>query len=254
MAYLDANASDLLRSEDIPDAVADALVSCRDVVRMRRSVAEVAASLGFDGFSYLLLGNPWSEPRLLLHWSTAGTAWTARYAARRYQLVDPRICLTLRRAVPVVWSATPDACEPRMEAFLDDALHHGIRSGVALSLYDASLGRAVLAWDSSDAGNAVPPVRHRLASLTLLAGFIHEAFAAQLRANARPPQAQKLTDRERECVALVARGMTSVDVGAKLGITTRTANFHIANVMAKLGAVSRAEAVARAMACDLVSL
>jgi DNA-binding CsgD family transcriptional regulator len=63
-----------------------------------------------------------------------------------------------------------------------------------------------------------------------------------------------LTARERECLTLAARGMTSHDIAQKLGITERTANFHIGNVLAKFGALTRGEAIARAVALDLVDL
>ena len=36
--------------------------------------------------------------------------------------------------------------------------------------------------------------------------------------------------------------------------TTRTANFHIGNAIAKMGAVSRGEAIARAVAANLIAI
>jgi len=48
--------------------------------------------------------------------------------------------------------------------------------------------------------------------------------------------------------------MTSEDIGVKLGIAARTANFHIANVMHKLDALNRREAVAIALSVGLISL
>jgi len=48
--------------------------------------------------------------------------------------------------------------------------------------------------------------------------------------------------------------MTSEDIGVKLGIATRTANFHIANVLHKLDALNRREAVAIALSAGLISM
>ncbi len=61
-----------------------------------------------------------------------------------------------------------------------------------------------------------------------------------------------LTPRERECVSFAARGMTSADIGAKLGITERTVNFHFGNITTKLGVLNRAEAIVRALALHAV--
>jgi len=89
MALLDAYASHVLRSEGIGDAVADAIVACGRTAR-RESFASLAASFGFDGFSYILLGGPVTQPRLLEHWTSSGPAWTARYLARVSNAEEPR--------------------------------------------------------------------------------------------------------------------------------------------------------------------
>jgi ATP/maltotriose-dependent transcriptional regulator MalT len=53
-----------------------------------------------------------------------------------------------------------------------------------------------------------------------------------------------LTLREREVLDLVAEGLSNRDIGTRLVISTKTASVHVSNIMAKLGAESRTEAVA----------
>lgn len=255
MALLDACASEVLRSEGMPDAVVHAIGACHRSPRSQEALAALAASFGFEGFSYLLLARAHPQARPLAHWTTAGPAWIARYAARGYHLVDPRVSLTRDRAVPVAWIADRGVPDAHARAFAQDATRCAIRGGVAWSLHDARAGRAVIAWDSRrEPGADATPLRHCLGKLALVAGFVHEALVAHCTTGHAPAGTHPLTDRERQCVSLVARGMTSADVGAKLGITARTANFHIGNVMTKLGAVSRSEAIARAVASHLVTL
>ncbi|MGI3783351.1 MAG: helix-turn-helix transcriptional regulator, partial [Janthinobacterium lividum] len=52
-----------------------------------------------------------------------------------------------------------------------------------------------------------------------------------------------LTPREAEVLALVAEGGSNRDVGQRLFISTKTASVHVSNILAKLGARSRTEAV-----------
>ncbi len=52
-----------------------------------------------------------------------------------------------------------------------------------------------------------------------------------------------LTPRERQVLGLVAEGLTNRQVGARLYISEKTASVHLSNLMAKLGASSRTEAV-----------
>lgn len=64
----------------------------------------------------------------------------------------------------------------------------------------------------------------------------------------RPP----LTTRERDSLALVAEGKTDWEISVILGISEATARFHVDNARRKLGAVTRAQAVARLIAARLV--
>lgn len=52
-----------------------------------------------------------------------------------------------------------------------------------------------------------------------------------------------LTARQREIVALIARGSTDKEIAATLGIRTATAQKHVANVLRRLGVPNRAAAV-----------
>jgi DNA-binding CsgD family transcriptional regulator len=56
-----------------------------------------------------------------------------------------------------------------------------------------------------------------------------------------------LSNREIEVLRHVALGETSKEIASRLGIRERTVNWHLTRVYAKLGATSRAEAVAIAI-------
>lgn len=56
-----------------------------------------------------------------------------------------------------------------------------------------------------------------------------------------------LTDREREVLALVARGRSQKQIATELSISVKTVGSHVQNVLSKLGLHSRVEAVALAV-------
>jgi DNA-binding NarL/FixJ family response regulator len=57
------------------------------------------------------------------------------------------------------------------------------------------------------------------------------------------PQLDQLTDREREVVALVARGLSNHEIAEELVVSPATARTHVSRSMLKLGARDRAQLV-----------
>lgn len=58
---------------------------------------------------------------------------------------------------------------------------------------------------------------------------------------------EPLTPREMQVLELVSKGLTNARIGRRLGISVSTVRTHVEHIRDKLGANTRAEAVARAM-------
>lgn len=63
---------------------------------------------------------------------------------------------------------------------------------------------------------------------------------------------QDLSQREREVLALLARGFSNQAISVRLCLSRATVKFHCSNLFAKLGVVSRSQAVAAAYRRNLV--
>ena len=71
----------------------------------------------------------------------------------------------------------------------------------------------------------------------------------------REPDAEataQITPREREILGMLARGLSNVAIGKRLYISDTTVKFHVTNLMHKLGARRRAEAVYAASKLGLI--
>jgi DNA-binding NarL/FixJ family response regulator len=95
------------------------------------------------------------------------------------------------------------------------------------------LGRAA-ADHERHAGQTMPPSAALELAERVTSGGSAEAEAAAERS------AVRLTGRQQEVAAQVAAGLTNRQIGRALGISEKTVEIHVHNVMSKLGLPSRA--------------
>jgi NarL family two-component system response regulator LiaR len=70
-----------------------------------------------------------------------------------------------------------------------------------------------------------------------------EATEALMQAVTRPQDlVPELTERERDVLALIARGASNADIAAELTLSLSTVGFQVGNILGKLGARNRTEA------------
>jgi DNA-binding NarL/FixJ family response regulator len=70
-------------------------------------------------------------------------------------------------------------------------------------------------------------------------------LADDARPDVAAPSGERLTAREVDVLRLMARGSTNGAIAAELVVAEGTVKFHVKNILRKLGATNRADAVSR---------
>lgn len=117
-----------------------------------------------------------------------------------------------------------------LTTFLDDplvveAVHHGARGYVVKDVDTTELLRAIRAVARNESA------------------FDSRSAAAMVRSLRVRPEQPAFTEREVKVLELLAHGLSNRDIGGRLFISETTVKFHVRNIMRKLDAASRAEAV-----------
>jgi DNA-binding NarL/FixJ family response regulator len=121
----------------------------------------------------------------------------------------------------------------------DDLLHrHALESGCAAVItFESSVKELMVAVEAAAKGQTMLPIMtmERLAS------------------NAEQPRTDiKLTNREKEILALLAAGASTRSIADNLTLSTHTVRNHVKNLLAKLQVHTRLEAVVRAHTLGLI--
>jgi DNA-binding NarL/FixJ family response regulator len=85
-----------------------------------------------------------------------------------------------------------------------------------------------------------------------LAGRLLSRVGRQGRSRSGYPY-ETLTAREREVLQLLARGLRNKEIAARLTVSERTVNFHLANIYQKLNVSGRTEALSKALEQGLIT-
>jgi DNA-binding NarL/FixJ family response regulator len=112
-------------------------------------------------------------------------------------------------------------------------------------LKDAPPSRLIAAIRAAASGEALiePSITRRLI----------ERFAVSEPAATAPTVLNSLTDRERDVLRLVARGMSNAEIAAEMVIADTTVKTHVARILTKLGLRDRVQAVVLAYDCGFVT-
>lgn len=80
-----------------------------------------------------------------------------------------------------------------------------------------------------------------------------EAAQVLIRATTRPPAlGHDLTDRERDVLALMIKGLNNREIGERLIISSSTVKNHVSSILSKMDTTSRTQAVALAVEHDIL--
>jgi DNA-binding NarL/FixJ family response regulator len=130
---------------------------------------------------------------------------------------------------------------------LDDYVYDALRAGASgFMLKDAPPEELLAAIEVVARGDAlIAPAVTR----SVIEEFVRRSPAAQEPA----PVLDELTDREREVLELLARGLSNAEIADRLVVSAGTVKTHVAHVLSKLGLRDRVQAVILAYEAGVVT-
>jgi DNA-binding CsgD family transcriptional regulator len=223
----------------------DRLSESANLDSFRDAMADVGIALDLQYFAYLSMPYRRGDaPRLI---STYPSDWTAHYLRNHYERLDPVIIQALAGLEPFEWGLgtrlkTMSTAQCKL---FNEASSFGIRHGFTVPIHDGRGPVAALTFAVDTRRSAFERyIKDYQRVLQLIALYFH-AHARRKLVSERSIDGVLLSAREIECLEWAAQGKSAWEIGSIIGISRRTAAFHLDNTKAKLGVRSICQAVAR---------
>lgn len=211
-------------------------------------IDQLCRRLGLEYGSYATM-NPMTGA--VQGYATYGQAWKQHYMQHGLHTVDPTIHRAALSLAPVDWGRF--VRDAKFHAVFGAADDFGISSqGITVPIRGPYGDRGLLSVTAS-----MPHAdwkrlsRQIVGELQMAAVHLHDAVMRAgllIPALARPT----LSAREREVLQWVAAGKSQQDIGDILSISPRTVEVHMRSAREKLGALTTAQAVGRAIGLRLI--
>ena len=230
------------------------ILECIGAIQAAKSLEELlgvadsfAKSQGFDYFSYGHRVHAPFSASPTMH-NNYPELWQSIYQDRGYINHDPLVKHAMKSSAPLIWS-TQDNAFSEASIFQEELMGFDIKSGwcqstrstVGISLLTfahshtslscSDINTPELMWFTQAFNNALEEL---ISSLLLVDTDIY------------------LTSREIDVTRWTADGKTSYEIAVILGISERTVNFHLNNMMEKLSANNRISATVKAISLGLI--
>lgn len=218
----------------------------RTEAELIRLVTQTLTEFGFQYFALVshvdLVAPPEGSVRIISYPSS----WKARSAEQRYYADDPVLLTAQRLALPFTWEDIPRHIDltRRQQTILDEAKLVGLPNGFTVPIHIPGQisGSCTFIYEAGAVDPACFPAAHYVGIY---------AFNAALRMSGRPfgphDERVRLTNRQRQCLSLVARGKSDWTIGQLLTLSQQTVHMHIELAKGRYNVSSRVEAVVRAL-------
>ncbi|MER9228936.1 LuxR family transcriptional regulator [Mesorhizobium sp. M0664] len=237
----------------IDSEVFDFVERCRKHANVGQLLTDLLHTVKTLGFEHLILsGVPLGGQKLapMVELNGWPNGWFERYVDAEHAVVDGVCIYSAKTLKPFLWADVPAKWSgtKASQRVAGEAAEFGIMSGFAVPMLSVSHWQSVLSFASSAKVCSLSPRQEvQLVTMAIYAGMAIQALSQRDDKNE-----DLLTDREREVLLWAAAGKTSSETSQILGLTERTAKWHLTKAREAFGVATTTQAVVEAVRKRLI--
>jgi len=232
-------------------SVLERIEDAQSLPKLERAIMGLIDIYGFAhaGYHALRLPNDPRENPVVIH--SYPEQWISRYRSQRYFEIDPVVLQAARSILPVDWDRL-SVPEGTPQLLFREALDFGIgRKGLTVPIRGARGDLAVFTVVSALPDHEWQSLKlAQTRDIQLIGNYVHHRVLALCCDDDEAPI--QLSRRERECLQWAAAGATIAGTAERLHVSERAVRGYLDSARHKLSSLTKAQAVARAIALGIV--
>jgi LuxR family transcriptional regulator, quorum-sensing system regulator SolR len=240
----------MMARADFPsEGIAQDLASSTSSIDLFEKLVHYTGQLGFEYCCYGFRASHLKPGENVKVFDTYPRGWMAHYQRKGYLHLDPTVSAGLKSPLPILWPSFRDS---RDSIFWQDARAHGLAHGIAQASWSPGAVFGLLSLARSRDRIRASEYKDLSLKVNWLANLAHFIMTAHILKDMGIENEIKLTAREREVLIWTMEGLNAADISRKLNIATSTVNYHVSQILTKLGSSNKVQAAARAIVMGLI--
>lgn len=221
--------------------------SAKTLSDLDRLMGEITREMGFDVYALVQHVDIRRNATDSLWLENYPRSWAEAFVARGLVTSDPILTASRRTTTGFLWSQVGEiiSLTAHHRRILAEANREGLADGFTVPAHLPGESNGTCSFGVTT-GRVVPTANLMMAQL--VGTFAFEAGRKMIaRRNAQPTERPKLTQRQLDCLVLVARGKTDWEIASILGLKEGTVQDYIEEACARYDVRRRVQLVVRAL-------
>ena len=183
--------------------------------------------------------------------------WHQHYLSEQYNYIDSTLNFVYQNHLPIYWDlkqqlkAAKNETERKMR---QDSIDFGATSGLSIPIHGPNNNFATLVLVQMKGEKLGLNQAILQYELYLAAHHYYHYIQPHLLSHLSKEKQYSLTEREIQCLLLIAKGFSVKAMAQNLELSERTINFHIQKLNKKLGTRNKYQSLAKALELDMLTL
>ncbi|MBT5072223.1 MAG: LuxR family transcriptional regulator [Kordiimonadaceae bacterium] len=205
---------------------------------------EVIKELGFTYFVCMSTVDPFNPPAHAVVMSNYPREWALYHAEQQYHKIDPVLQTCQSSIIPFRWSDENWRAKltSKQIQLLDEASKFDLIDGYTVPLHysEGFSGSCSVTFKN----NVIEPEAFN--TIHFISFYLYDA-ALKIKANHHGKKEKLLTNRQLQCLELIAQGKSDWAISKVLGVSESTVHYHVQQTLKRLKVASRTQALVHAL-------